>query len=113
MAAATRASIEGIGIAQLMEGLGREVRVEVFVDSSAALAVVGRKGNGKLRHVRVSELWIQEVAYDGAVSYRKVAGSKNPADLMTKHVAAGLAAQHLEGMNMQIETGRARMGLET
>ena len=112
LGAATKASMEGIGMAQLMEGLGRAVRVEVFVDSSAALAVVGRRGNGKLRHVRVSELWIQEVAHDGAIGYRKVAGSRNPADLMTKHVPAGLATQHLEAMHVKIELGRAKLGLE-
>ena len=112
LAAATKASIEGIGIAQLMEGIGREVKVEVYVDSSAALAVVGRKGNGKLRHIRVSEMWIQEIAQDGLISYRKVAGAKNAADLMTKHVPAPLATQHLQGMYLRIDAGRARLSLE-
>ena len=104
--------MEGIGIAQLLEGLGREVKVEVFVDSSAALAVVGRKGNGKLRHVRVSEMWIQEVSRDGIISYRKVPGSQNMADLMTKHVPATLAGQHLEGMNLKVTAGRAKLSLD-
>ena len=112
LAAATKSSVEGIGIAQLMEGLGKEVSVEVFVDSSAALAVAARRGNGKLRHVRVSEMWIQEVLRDGIVSYKKVAGSRNPADLMTKHVAAPLATQHIESMGMRVEGGRARLSLE-
>ena len=112
LTAATKASIEGIGMAQLMEGLGQRTRVEVLVDSSAALAVVGRRGNGKLRHVRVSEMWIQEVAHDGAVSYRKVAGPQNPADMMTKHVPASLAAEHLKNMYLKIDAGRARLSLE-
>ena len=98
-------------MAQLMEGLGRTIGVEVFVDSSAALAIVGRKGNGKLRHVRVSELWIQEVAGDGKVKYKKVAGSENPADLMTKHMNANSMQKHLKTMGMQIEEGRAKTGL--
>ena len=102
----------GIGIAQLMEGHGKKVKVEVFVDSSAALAVVARRGNGKLRHVRVSQMWIQEIARNGFISYRKVAGPRNPADLMTKHVAAPLAAQHLENMGLKIEDGRARLSFE-
>ena len=112
LTAATKASIEGIGMAQLMEGLGHETRVEVLVDSSAALAVVGRRGNGKLRHVRVRKMWIQEIAHDGAISYRKVAGSQNSADLMTKHVPAPLAAQHLEKMHLRIDVGRACLSLE-
>ena len=47
---------------QMAESLGRRVEGEVYVDSSAALAVVARKGCGKLRHVRVGQLWVQEVA---------------------------------------------------
>ena len=111
LAAATKASIEGIGMAQLMEGFGRTVNVEILVDSSAALAIVGRRGNGKLRHVRVSELWIQEVASDGDLKYKKVAGTENPADMMTKHVPSSRAAKLLELLNMKIEDGRARIGL--
>ena len=99
----------GIGMAQLMEGFGRQVQVEVYEDSSAALAIVARRGNGKLRHVRVGELWIQEVAHDGAIAYKKVAGSTNAADLMTKHVAATLATNHLETMSMKVEGGRAKL----
>ena len=44
----------------------------IVVDSSAALAVVARKGNGKLRHVRVGHLWVQQVAADGGLKYHKV-----------------------------------------
>ena len=112
LTAASKASIEGIGIAQLMEGLGEEVKVAVLVDSSAALAVVGRRGNGKLRHIRVSEMWIQEVAHDGIISYRKVAGSRNSADLMTKNMPSTLATQHVESMYLKIHAGRARLSLE-
>ena len=109
LAAATKSSIEGIGMAQLMEGLGRAVEVEIYVDSSAALAVVGRRGNGNLQHIRVSEMWIQEIAHDGVVSYRKVLGTKNPADLTTKHVSANLAPCHLSAMKLQVEAGRAKL----
>ena len=81
------------------------------MDSSAALAIVGRRGNGNLRHVRVSELWIQEVAADGDVKYKKVGGSDNTADLMTKHVPNNRAVKLLEILNMRIETGRANISL--
>ena len=100
LAAATKSSAEGIGMAQLLEGFGKSVQVEIYVDISAELALVGRKGNGKLRHVRVNELWIQELARDGAVSYRKIKGTNNPANLMAKHVPAPLAAHHIGEMGL-------------
>ena len=43
----------------------------------------------------------------GRISYRKVLGEKNPADLMTKHMTADLAMRHLETLNMQMADGRA------
>ena len=57
---------------------------EIYVDSSAALGVVARKGAGKLRHVRVGQLWVQEKSENGELRYRKVKGTENPADVLTK-----------------------------
>ena len=39
-------------------GIKREARV--YVDSSAAIGEVFRRGNDKLRHVNIGLLWIQE-----------------------------------------------------
>ena len=56
LGALVKTSVEAIGIAQMALGLGRPVTVQGMVDSSAALAVTQRKGNGKLRHVRIGQL---------------------------------------------------------
>ena len=47
LGALVKAAAESIGIMQMAEGLGDSVTAEVFVDSSAALSVTQRKGNGK------------------------------------------------------------------
>ena len=91
--AAVRATSEAVGITQLAESWGLEATASVLVDSSAALAIVARKGNGKLRHVKVGHLWIQEKAAAGEVTYRKVRGECNPADLMTKYLPAHKVVQ--------------------
>ena len=39
---------------------------------------------GKIRHLEVRHLWLQQVVRDGKVLLRKVAGKLNPADLLTK-----------------------------
>ena len=64
--AAVKASGEALGMLQLMSSVGVPMTASIMVDSSAALAVVARKGNGKLRHVRVGHLWVQQVAATGA-----------------------------------------------
>ena len=63
--AAVKASGEALGMLQLMSSVGVPMTASIMVDSSAALAVVAWKGNGKLRHVRVGHLWEQQVAADG------------------------------------------------
>ena len=39
----------------------------IKLDSNAALGKVGRKGNGKLRHIKVGNLWLQELADEQGV----------------------------------------------
>ena len=84
LAACIKASCETIGAIQLAASLDRDVGGEVFVDSSAALAVVHRKGTGKLRHVRVGQLWVQQTAEEETVGCKKIHGKKSPADICTK-----------------------------
>ena len=83
--ALVKAATEAVGLAQLAAGWEIPLQAEVLVDSSAALAVTSRKGNGKLRHVRIGHLWVQEVVESEDIRFRKVEGPANPADLMTKH----------------------------
>lgn len=72
--AAVKATTETVGIIQMAASWGAELTGTVFVDSSAALAVVGRKRNGKLRHVRAGLLWVQEGAERVEIAYRKILG---------------------------------------
>lgn len=53
---------------------------------------------------------MQEVRVGGQIQYRKVLGSKNPAELMTFHMTAEPAKQHLTTLNMKLEGGRAESG---
>lgn len=109
--AAVKASTEGIGITQLAADWGLSATASVCVDSSAALAVVSRKGNGKLRHVRVGHLWIQEKASSGEVSYRKVRGETNPADLLTKSLPAHKVATFSQDLSQCSVSGHAKARL--
>ena len=76
LGALVKGTIETIGILQMAESLGRKIEGDIFVDSSAALAVVARKGTGKLRHVRVGQLWVQELAENDEVKFKKIKGEE-------------------------------------
>ena len=112
LAACIKAACETIGVTQMAAGLGRDVDGEVMVDSSAALAVVNRKGNGKLRHIRVGQLWIQQTAEDEVLNFRKVCGKQNPADICTKNVTQSVVDTAAEKVGIQMRDGRAQEGLE-
>ena len=79
---------------------------------SAALAVTHRRGNGKMRHVKVGSLWIQEKEEQGELRYKKVKGRENPADLVTKHVGRQVAENHMNRIGLDERVGRAGGGLE-
>ena len=112
LVALVKASTEAIGIMQMEKEWNLEVTARILVDSSAALAVVGRKGNGKLRHVKVGSLWVQEKRESGELEYRKVAGEANPADLMTKYLNGNKIERYLESIAHVPKLGRAEASLQ-
>ena len=63
-----KAATMGLGMKGLMADLGLEVGVQVNTDSSAARSIASRKGAGRVRHVEVRELWVQEKVRRGELS---------------------------------------------
>jgi hypothetical protein len=106
------ASAETIGIVALLNDMGCEVDGEIYSDSSAALGIAQRQGIGKLRHVRTQALWVQEARSEGRLKYKKVLGSRNPADALTKYMTSTLLEQHLETVGLKGRDGRAESAPE-
>ena len=75
-----------IGMRSLCADLGMSVGVEVKADATAAIGMASRRGTGKVRHLDVSHLWIQERIRCGDVVVSKVPGACNPAHAMTKYI---------------------------
>ena len=81
-----KASSEGMGVQSMLRDMGFDLKLRVNTDSSAAVGISNRNGLGKVRHMDVRELWVQEKVNDGAIELTKVPGDENIGDLMTKHV---------------------------
>ena len=77
LVAAVKTATEVIGVTQLAFGWGEEIQGKIYVDSSAAIGVASRKGNGKMRHVRVGMLWIQEKVEREELGLEKVKGEND------------------------------------
>ena len=112
LGALVKAAAEAIGITQMAAGLGTSITSEVYVDSSAALAVVNRKGCGKLRHVRVGQLWVQQLAEEEEVRFNKIWVEENPADLSTKYLARTKIDQLIKLIYLEDKDGKAIEGLD-
>ena len=84
LVAMAKCTAECIGIQSMLRDWGMEHSGIIYADSSAALAIAKRKGAGKLRHIHVSSLWIQDVQDREETEFKKILGTENPADLMTK-----------------------------
>ena len=74
--------------------------IVVKTDSEAAKSFVSRRGLGRMRHIEVRELWLQEEVRKGTVVVKKVAGSENPADLMTKFLTRSEVVDKLWRMSI-------------
>ena len=109
--AAVKTSCEVLGMVQMGQDLGCPMEAAVMVDSNAALGIVGRKGNGKLRHVRIGHLWVQEVAESGELAYKKVDTKSNVADLFTKNLSRPDMEKFMEKMCQDYEHDRAKSSL--
>ena len=71
-------------IKRALSFIGISSKMELRLDSSAARAMLERKGAGRLRHVEVAVLWAQQWVKDRGVSVRAEPTRTNCADLGTK-----------------------------
>ena len=105
---AVKAAGYGIAYQSLLQDLGVKMPVSVFSDSSAAIGIASRQGLGKLRHLDVHTLWLQQAVRSGRIALKKVLGTDNPADIFTKHQAS--RAELLDKVrmfDMEYRDGRA------
>ena len=112
LVAMTKATAETIGIIHMVKDLAVEITGVVYADSSAALAIADRRGSGKLRHICIRKLWLQEKEQRGEVELRKVKGQHNPADLLTKYMNGGRMEELMKRIGQVKEGGRARTALD-
>ena len=103
-----RAAANGLGYLSLLADLGIHLRLRVWTDSTASQGMCGRQGLGKVRHLDVQELWVQQRVRNRDFDLFKIKGEENPGDLFTK---AGLAESRitelLRLLNCEYRDGRA------
>ena len=89
LAAIVKSTSEGLGMQAVMEEFGITTNLVVKSDAVAAIGIVKRQGLGRVRHLAVSDLWVQQRAKGGEVRYEKLDGKLETSDMLTKPVERG------------------------
>jgi len=102
----------GLGLKSMLGDFGVVVAIGVNTDASAAKDIANRKGLGKVQHIAVNQLWIQDRVTRGDLTINKVNGKEKIADILTKHVNSEDIRGHLHKTGQTIGQGRHSMALE-
>ena len=102
-----------LGIRSLLEDMGVKMTVRIMTDSSAALGISKRRGLGKVRHIELNQLWLQDKVSTGDIDIRKVKGTENIADALTKHIDQPQLKLAYAGNKAGVDRRQARIGTKT
>ena len=102
-----KGTTEALGIQSWGLDLGLTMNVRIHADSAAAIGICRRSGIGRVRHLAVAQLWVQEGLRRGDFTLWKVQGEQNPADILTKCVSREILDRHLKMLSLHRVDGRA------
>jgi len=103
-----RGGAVGLGFLSLLADLGVILVLRLWTDSTASQGMCARQGLGKVRHLDVQELWVQQRIRNGDFALYKIAGEMNPGDLFTKgSLTAHRIQMLLSLLGCAYRTGRA------
>jgi hypothetical protein len=77
---------EMLYIAELIRFMGFKTQIEIECDASSAIAMASRRGLGRVRHMELKWLWLQQLVSTKKVRIVKVPGTENAPDIGTKHL---------------------------
>ena len=102
-----KGAAEAIGLRSVTGDLGATWNIVLHSDATAAIGICRRRGLGKIRHLAVADLWIQDHLKSRDFGLEKILGALNPADLLTKYLDGTIQNGHIERIGLRCEEGRA------
>ena len=80
--AALKMGCEILGLSKFCREFGDDIEEQIN-DSSAVKFILARRGYGKVKHLEVRQLWLQEQVRPGKVDFHKVSRQHNPSGALT------------------------------
>ena len=93
---------EGLGVASVCREWRLPSGLNCFCDSSAARGIASRAGVGKMKHLQVRQLWIQEVVREGRASVSWIPRCNNSADVLTHPCTGMQMREHLHRVGVEV-----------
>ena len=78
----------------MLKDFGRDVKITIRSDATAAIGICRRLGFGRVRHLATADFWIQQLVRQRKCRLEKWPGPENPADLL-QHLGRPDLARHL------------------
>ena len=104
---------QALGIQSLMRDMGWHAPIIIHSDATAAIGIARRKALGKIRHLDVTDQWIQEQIRSNIIQVAKVLGTEDMADALTKYVDKKSLDGAMGRMHMIKTSGRSVMAPKT
>eukprot|EP00973_Karenia_brevis_P093239 12416353-Karenia_brevis.AAC.1 len=107
LAALVRGATEGLGMQAVLNDYGVHVDLEIESDATAAIGMVKRQGLGRVRHLAVADLWIQQRVRHRDIVVNKQLGADNCSDMLTKGLDQATSLKHCTEMGCGFIPGRS------
>ena len=93
---------EAVFLVNLVAELGWDMKARLHTDSSAAKAIALRQGTGKVKHLEIRALHLQDMVKQKYVELAKIQGEENPADLGTRHLTLERIVELAQKVNLYV-----------
>ena len=109
--AACKCVAELLEVRQVMDFItGEAANLTLALDAQATQGMVLRQGHGKLKHLSVRSLWIQETVCELQIQINKIPRSHNHADALCSFHTVTEFHGKLAAMCFELEPRHARRG---
>jgi len=94
---------ETLGVRNLFKSMNKEKQIIIKTDSSACNGIVHREGCGKVKHLEVRQLWVQDLVGEKVVRIQKVPREYNCSDCLTHHWSAVDGLKHFQNIGLEFK----------
>ena len=108
--ASIKVAQEGLSLRNLAHELGDQIWLRLRGDSSANDGILKRSGAGKVKHLSVRQLWLQEKVGEGDLWHEKIPRLQNCSDAMTHYFSRAEADVHFAAMGCHRPEAQASVG---